>query len=154
MRHYCFHFEKTAGKRPSIKIRCHTCLWEFATQRSLKKHAENKGHQLNEINFYKQGKTEPMMLPRPERISQVQHAGYLVFLPGLAELINSFLKPVVRSKWAKIDLIMVPTEILKFLLDLGLNKPFLARKRGNFLLSKRTYLYVKTIPHCYARRLV
>ena len=45
--HYCFHFEKTAGKMASIKIRCHTCLWEFATHRSLK-NAENKGFCCNE----------------------------------------------------------------------------------------------------------
>ena len=77
------------------------------------------------------------MLPKPERISQVQHAGYLVFLTGLAELINSFLKPVGKSKWAKIDLTMVPAEILKLLLDLGLNKPFLAREaRQLFPLKK------------------
>ena len=114
---------------PSIKIRCSTCFCEFATQRSLKKHAENKGHQLNELKFYKQGETEPIILPKSERISQVQHAGYLVFLTGLAELINSFLKPDVTSKWAKIDLIMVPTDISKqLLLDLGLNKPFSARE--------------------------
>ena len=50
------------------------------------------------------------MLPKPERVSQVHHAGYLVFFTGLAELINSFLRPDVRSKWAKIDLIMVPAE--------------------------------------------
>ena len=35
---------------------------------------------------------EPMMLPKPERISQVQNAGYLFLLTGLAELINSFLR--------------------------------------------------------------
>ena len=33
-----------------------------------------------------------MMLPKPERISQVQNAGYLFLLTGLTELINSFVR--------------------------------------------------------------
>jgi len=92
MRYYCFHFEKQVGNMPSIKGRCHTCVCGFATWRSLKKHAEKTSYQLNEIKYYRAGKMEPVMLPKPERISQVQNAGYLFLLTGLAELIKSFLR--------------------------------------------------------------
>ena len=42
---------------------------------------------------------------------------------------NSYLKPKGKSKWVKIDLIMMPKLFLKqLLLDVSLNKPFSARE--------------------------
>ena len=144
--YYCFHFEKTGGKVPSIKIRCHTCLCEFTTQRSLKNQVEKEGHQLKDINFYKQGATEPIMLPKREWILQVHHAGYLLFLTGLAELINFFHKPDVSSNWAKIDLVMLLTEFFKQLLvDLGFNKPFSALQYKLCDIDLLAHLFNQTV---------
>ena len=51
------------------------------------------------------------------------------FLSSMAELINSYLKPDVKSKWVKICLIMVPNAFLEsLLLSMGLTKPFSARE--------------------------
>ena len=100
---------------------------EFATQRSLKKHEEKTGHinQEADIRFFKQCGTEQVILPVPSEIAQSQQEAYKEFLIGVAELTNSFLKPDVKSKWVKIDLIMVPTAYFKqVLFTLGTSKPF------------------------------
>lgn len=116
---------------PSLKTKCSTCFREFATQRSLRKHAQKTGHdfQESEINFFKQGETEPVRLPVPRKVPQSDEAAYKQFLNGVAELINSFVKPDVKSKWVKIDLIMLPIANFEHLLfDLGLTKPFSVRE--------------------------
>ena len=80
-----------------------------------------------DIQFYRQGQTEPVNLPVPESVSPLQKAPYKIFLIGMVELINSYLRPDVKSKWIKMELIMVPVEFFKaLLLDLGPNKPFSA----------------------------
>lgn len=112
---------------PSLKTKCKTCMREFATQRSLKKHEEKTGHinQEADIEFFKQCGTEPVILTVPSEITQSQQAAYKESLIGVAELTNSFLKPDVKSKWVKIDLIMVPTAYFKqVLFTLGISKPF------------------------------
>ena len=50
-----------------------------------------------------------MILPVPKAIVPSQQVAYKEFLVGVAELTNSFLRSDVKSKWVKIDLIMVPT---------------------------------------------
>ena len=121
----------TAFEMPSFKTKCTTCLREFATQRSLAKHAEKTGHHYQEtdVQFFKPGETEPVNLPLPERVPPSQQEAFKEFLSGVAELINSYLKPDVKSKWVKIDLIMVPNAFFKsLLLSMGLTKPFSARE--------------------------
>ena len=116
---------------PSFKTKCSVCDREFATQRSLRRHAEKTGHYFQErdIQFYKQGETEPVRLPVPEKVPHSDEAGYKQFLNGVAELINSFLNPDVKSKWIRIDLVLVPIAHFHYLLfDLGLTKPFSARE--------------------------
>lgn len=78
-------------------------------QRSLKKHVERTGHlfQETEIEFFKPGETESVNVPIPERVSTFQQAAYKEFSSCVAEMTNLFLKPDVKSKWLKIDLIMV-----------------------------------------------
>ena len=84
---------------------------EFATQRSLKKHGEKTGHINKEadIQFFNQCGTKSVILPVPKAIVPSQQVAYKEFLVGVAELTNSFLRSDVKSKWVKIDLIMVPT---------------------------------------------
>ena len=84
---------------------------EFATQRSLKKHGEKTGHINKEadIQFFNHCGTKSVILPVPKAIVPSQQAAYKEFLVGVAELTNSFLRSDVKSKWVKIDLIMVPT---------------------------------------------
>ena len=67
---------------PSLKTKCKTCMHEFATQRSLKKHEEKTGHinQEADIEFFKQCGTEPVILPVPSEIAQSQQAAYKEFL--------------------------------------------------------------------------
>ena len=104
---------------------------EFATQRSLKKHGEKTGHINKEadIQFFNQCGTESVILPVPKEIVPSQQAAYKEFLVGVAELTNSFLRPDVKSKWVKIDLIMVPTAYFQHVLSsLGINKPFSVRE--------------------------
>jgi len=104
---------------------------EFPTQRSLKKHEEKTGHvnQEADIEYFKQSGTLPVILPEPKEIVPAQQAANKEFLNGMAELTNSFLRPDVKSKWVKIDLIMVPTAFFKqVLLSLGINKPFSVRE--------------------------
>lgn len=116
---------------PSLKTKCSTCFREFPTQRSLKKHCERKGHNFQErdIEFFNHGETEPVCLPLPRKVPASDEAAYKQFLNGVVELINSFLKPDVKSKWIKIDLIMVPIAHFENLLfDLGLSKPFSVRE--------------------------
>ena len=61
------------------------------------KHAEKRNYQLNKIKSCKPGKMELMMLPKPERMLQVQHAGYLVFFTSFAESLNCFLRHFLRA---------------------------------------------------------
>ena len=66
-----------------------------------------------------------MILPEPKKSVPAEQVAYKEFLNGVAELTNSFLKPDVKSKWVKIDLIMVATAYFKqVLLSLGINKQF------------------------------
>ncbi|KAK2564943.1 Adenosine receptor A2a [Acropora cervicornis] len=91
----------TAGKMPSIKIRCNTCICEFPTQRSLKKHAEKKDHQLNFCGTkenYKQcakwvGAIFPLiqfemmtqyMLPKRLQSEMMKHTEFMVCIPQRA----------------------------------------------------------------------
>lgn len=118
-------------KMPSLKTKCVACLREFATRRSLAKHAEKTAriYQETDVQFFKKGESEPVNLPVPGRIAVSQQAAYKEFLSGMAELTNSYLKPDVKSKWVKIDLIMVPSAYFtSLLLGLKLNKPFAVRE--------------------------
>ena len=85
---------------PSFKTKCLTCLREFATGRSLAKHAEKTGHRFHEaeMEFYKQGESEPVSFPVPERVPPSEQRAYKEFLSGVAEMANSHLKPDVKSK--------------------------------------------------------
>ena len=93
-------------------------------QRSLKKHCERKGHNFQErdIEFFNHGETEPVCFPLPRKVPASDLAAYKQFLNGCVELINSFLKPDVESKWIK------PIAHFENLFDLGLSKPFLVRE--------------------------
>lgn len=73
--------------------------------------------------------TVAVNLPVPGWIAVSQQAAYKEFLSGMAELTNSYLKPDVKRKWVKIDLIMVPSAYFtSLLLGLKLNKPFAVRE--------------------------
>ena len=116
---------------PSLKTKCSTCFRKFTTQRSLRKHAQKTGHDFQErdVEFFKQGETEPVRLPVAGKVRQSYEGAYKQFLNGLAELISFCVKPNVKSKSVRIDLIMVLIANFQHLLfDLGLTKPFLVRE--------------------------
>ena len=99
----------------------------------------------------------------PAKVLPSDEASYKQFLSGITEMVNSFLKPDVKSKWVKIDLIMVPTPLFQHLLfDLGLHKPYSARRARHplplkqestiafyyniFDVSALTHLFASTLP--------
>ena len=64
-----------------------------------------------------------------QNVLQFNEASYKQFINGVAELVNSFLKPNVKRKWFRIDLVMVSIAHFQHLLFLlGLTKTFLARE--------------------------
>ncbi|KAJ7388304.1 hypothetical protein OS493_038640 [Desmophyllum pertusum] len=116
---------------PSLKARCSICQRQFATARSLNTHAEKFGHRFQErdIQFFKAESNVPVDVPVAQRIPEAQKPEYKKFLCGLAELVNSYLNPEVKSKWVKIDLIMAPAGCFKqLMIDLELGNPFAMRE--------------------------
>ena len=117
---------------PSYKTKCPACQRLFATKRSLEKHATKFSHQYQEreIGFFKPESTTLVNVPVAQPIPKSQELAYQTFLCGVVELINSYLNPALKSRWVKIDLIMVPVAYFQqLLMDLEQGKPFAVREK-------------------------